>query len=311
MAKEPDIFSVDPNYDPSESPILGHLYDDNDTEEISSTSQQKTGGLMSKFGLGGNSATETEEPTPVVDYAEPEKKPKLWARVLRVLIAVSTPLICAAAAIRVISSGLFLSYEYHRPGFPADTQSPAFNAADRLHYASYATDYLHNADGSRYLSDIVLSDGKTKVFTANEIAHMSDVKTLMNIAMFGSILFFVVVGILGLFLFRKHNKGGMVRGFFAGSVLTLGIIVVLTFFAKLNWESFFTRFHTLFFPNGNWQFDKDSTLIRLFPNQFWVDAGTWTVVLTAVFAVIFMILSWPTKARRTKIRAARKGLQNI
>jgi integral membrane protein (TIGR01906 family) len=88
------------------------------------------------------------------------------------------------------------------------------------------------------------------------------------------------------------------RGFFAGSIVTLVIIIGLGVLAFLGWEQFFTEFHRIFFASGSWTFALEDTLIRLFPGQFWIDAGIVIAALVLLTAIITMILTWPTRKRR-------------
>jgi hypothetical protein len=68
--------------------------------------------------------------------------------------------------------------------------------------------------------------------------------------------------------------------------------------AILGWEQFFTEFHRLFFANGTWTFSLQDTLIRLFPGQFWVDAGIVIGALVLLISLVTLILTWPTRKRR-------------
>ena len=45
------------------------------------------------------------------------------------------------------------------------------------------------------------------------------------------------------------------------------------------WEWLFTTFHQVFFPQGNWEFSVRSSLIRLYPPQFWIDAAIAVAVI--------------------------------
>jgi hypothetical protein len=76
------------------------------------------------------------------------------------------------------------------------------------------------------------------------------------------------------------------------------IIIGLGVLAVLGWEQFFTEFHRIFFANGTWTFSLQDTLIRLFPGQFWVDAGIVIGVLVLLASLITLILTWPTRKRR-------------
>ena len=63
-------------------------------------------------------------------------------------------------------------------------------------------------------------------------------------------------------LFREWLKyGGII------TVLLTGIIFILTLFF---FNTIFTLFHLLFFPQGNWVFSADSLLIQTFPEAFFV-----------------------------------------
>ena len=68
--------------------------------------------------------------------------------------------------------------------------------------------------------------------------------------------------------------------------------------AVLGWEQFFTDFHRIFFANGTWTFSLQDTLIRLFPGQFWVDAGIVIGALVLLASLLTLILTWPTRKRR-------------
>ena len=66
----------------------------------------------------------------------------------------------------------------------------------------------------------------------------------------------------------------------------------------LGWEQFFTDFHRIFFANGTWTFTLQDTLIRLFPGQFWMDAGIVIGALVLLASLLTLILTWPTRRRR-------------
>ncbi|HKS00511.1 MAG TPA: TIGR01906 family membrane protein, partial [Arthrobacter sp.] len=57
---------------------------------------------------------------------------------------------------------------------------------------------------------------------------------------------------------------------------------------------------------GSWTFALEDTLIRLFPGQFWIDAGLVIAALVLITAIVTLILTWPTRRRRG-LAPARKG----
>ncbi|MFJ4027037.1 TIGR01906 family membrane protein [Paenarthrobacter sp. NPDC089989] len=215
-------------------------------------------------------------------------------RVFQVLLAVFYPVILLVLAVRAVTSPLFLWVEYNRPGFPGDGYG--FSTDDRMTYGSYAVDYLSNWAGPRYLGGLVNQDG-AKLFKDSEVSHMADVKVVM-LSSFGAGLLLIILSIIAIIYLRKRSAGGVRRGLFAGSIVTLVIIIGLAVLAVLSWQQFFTEFHRIFFANGTWTFSLEDTLIRLFPGQFWSDAGIVIGGLVFLAATLTFIFTWPTRRRR-------------
>lgn len=223
-------------------------------------------------------------------------------RFLQVLLAIFYPIILLVLAVRAVTSPLFLWAEYHRPGFPGDGYG--FNADDRMTYGSYAVDYLSNWSGPRYLGELVNRSGE-KLFKDGEVSHMADVK-LVILSAFGAGALLILISIIAIIYLRRRTPGGVRRGLFAGSIVTLLLIIGLGTLAALGWQQFFTEFHRIFFAAGSWTFALEDTLIRLFPGQFWIDAGLVIAALVLATAVVTLILTWPTRRRRG-LAPARKG----
>lgn len=223
-------------------------------------------------------------------------------RFLQVLLAIFYPVILLVLAVRAVTSPLFLWVEYHRPGFPGDGYG--FNADDRMTYGSYAVDYLSNWSGPRYLGELVNRSGE-KLFKEGEVSHMADVK-LVFLSAFGAGALLTLISIIAIIYLRRRTPGGVRRGLFAGSIVTLVVIIGLGTLAALGWQQFFTEFHRIFFAAGSWTFALEDTLIRLFPGQFWIDAGLVIAGLVLITAVVTLILTWPTRRRRG-LAPARKG----
>jgi integral membrane protein (TIGR01906 family) len=220
-------------------------------------------------------------------------------RVMQVLLAVFFPVVLLILAVRAVTSPLFLWVEYNRPGFPGDGYG--FSTDDRMTYGSYAVDYLSNWSGPRYLGDLVHRGGE-KLFKDGEVSHMADVK-LVILSTFGAGVLLLLAGLIAVLYLRKRSTGGVRRGLFAGSIVTLVIILGLGTLAFLGWQQFFTEFHRIFFADGTWTFSMDDTLIRLFPAQFWIDAGVVIAALVFITALVTLILTWPTRRRRGLAKA--------
>ncbi len=226
-------------------------------------------------------------------------KPVL-TRVYQVLLAVFYPVVLLVLAIRLVTSNVFLWVEYHRPGFPAD--SFGFSTEDRVTYGSYTVDYLLNFAPKRYLGGLVDTVGNP-LFLDREVGHMADVKTVIVMAFVVGLVLAAIMVVAMVYLARR-SRGGIRRGLFAGSIVTLAVIIGLGVFAVTGWEAFFTEFHKIFFAAGTWTFYTDDTLIRLFPSQFWTDAGLFIGVFVLVVSSLTLAFTWPTKERRRAVGTA-------
>jgi integral membrane protein (TIGR01906 family) len=240
--------------------------------------------------------------TPSTDLArtQPGRTLPRWiTSALHLIIAVTLPPVLVLTAVQLIMSDVFLQIEYHRPGFPEDRYG--FTREDRLTYAPYAIEYLLNDEGIGYLGDLRL-DGET-LFTKKELQHMEDVKTVTRGA------FVVYLGaslalFASAFVLMPHpdHRHALRRGLFDGGALTIGLIALVVLLALTSWDTFFTGFHRVFFEGDSWQFSTSSTLIRLFPEQFWFDAAIAIGVLTVVGALAAMGSAWYWENRNAERR---------
>ncbi|HEY1158421.1 MAG TPA: TIGR01906 family membrane protein, partial [Arthrobacter sp.] len=220
-------------------------------------------------------------------------------RVMQVLLAIIYPFILLILAVRAVTTPIFLWVEYNRPGFPGDGYG--FNTDDRMTYGSYAVDYLSNWAGPRYLGDLVNRGGE-QLFKDGEVSHMADVKAVI-LSTFGAGVALLLLALIAILYLRKRSTGGIRRGLFAGSIITLVLILGLGTLAALGWQQFFTEFHRIFFADGSWTFSLDDTLIRLFPSQFWMDAGIAIAAMVLLASIVTLVLTWPTRRRRGVVRA--------
>lgn len=224
-------------------------------------------------------------------------KPVL-ARIIQFVAAVFFPIIVMAGAVRVITTPAFLWLEYHRPGFPDDRFG--FGLDERMTYGSYAMDYLLNFAPPQYLGGLVNAAGDP-LFASGEVAHMTDVKTVIQLTFLAAVVL-VVLEVAALIYLGRRYPGGIRRSLFAGSVITLLLIIAVAVLAALGWQQFFAAFHSIFFADGTWTFAASDTLIRLFPGQFWIDAGIAVAAVVLVISTLTLAFTWPTKPRRDRTR---------
>ena len=224
------------------------------------------------------------------------------------LIALTVPLTVLMIAIRAVASAPFLWLEYHRPGFPED--SYGYYLVERMRLGSYGVDYINNFAPREYLARVTTGADNTLAFTEAEVNHMHDVKWVLLIATVAVAALFLLTLISSISL-RERAPGTIRRSLFAGAWITLGLIAVLGVVGVFGWEWLFTTFHQVFFPQGNWEFSIRSSLIRLYPPQFWIDAAIAVAVLVAVQITLLLVTTWPTKYRKLKAERRRQERQEL
>ncbi len=243
-------------------------------------------------------ATSTDARDPEV----PEKRRSVLDVIGTIWIVLATPFVLLALAVRFIASGVFLKFEYFRPGFPADRFG--FGSADREHYATYVIDYLHNFDSRRYLADVVMPNGEP-IFISEELSHMADVKGLISLLYLVALIGLIGAVLFGLYMCRRGGMG-IHTGVRLGAIFSIIVMGAVAVVALLGWDSFFRSFHKVFFADGTWEFYADDSLIRLFPPQFWVDAGIAGGGLFVLLAIVLFCFSFTGHKKRRALRKARK-----
>lgn len=218
------------------------------------------------------------------------------------LIALTVPLSVLMIAIRAVASAPFLWIEYHRPGFPEDIYG--YDLIERMRLGSYGLDYINNFAPPEYLARVTTGPYRIFAFTEAEVNHMHDVKWVLLIATVAVLALFLMTLISSISL-RERAPGVIRRSLFAGTWITLGLILILGTVGALGWEWLFTTFHRVFFPQGNWEFSVDSSLIRLYPPQFWIDAAIAVAVLVLLQLIILLLTTWPTTYRKLKAERRR------
>lgn len=148
-----------------------------------------------------------------------------------------------------------------------------------------------------------------QVFNEREIAHMVDVKALYEgartVAILGGILFAAMV-VAGIAIYRRKFLPLFSKSFLWAGGIFLAIIVVILLLAVVDFSSFWTTFHKIFFRNQLWILDPSTDiLIMMVPSQFFFDLvtkiGIWYFGIMAVLTVGMIVV------RRICVKKQRKG----
>ena len=132
--------------------------------------------------------------------------------------------------------------------------------------------------------------------TAGELSHLKDVRKLLSVwSLIAYSLIFIDLLLLFVIAFSIKQPYSLMR--MAGKALVFcGLLclaaVFLISFSFLFFSSSFAAFHSVFFPQGNWEFPETSTLIRLFPEQFFFDMGLKIVFRAFLISTLLLLLGF-------------------
>ncbi|MDD4984536.1 MAG: TIGR01906 family membrane protein, partial [Dehalococcoidales bacterium] len=160
--------------------------------------------------------------------------------------------------------------------------------------------------GDEYISLTVVKNGEPlELFNEREVAHLKDVKTLVQLnrrLLVGTAVYVGAYAGVSLFWRGKQHRRRLAWSVFIGSSITLGIIVALGAGSMLlDFNELFTRFHLVAFTNDLWMLDPATDyLIMLFPEGFWYDSAALLGQITAAVAGTLCVTSILYRKRAKK-----------
>src|SRR5512140_1686693 len=195
--------------------------------------------------------------------------------ILSWLVALAVPVALIGLSVRAVLLPVFPQIEYRVPGFPPDDYG--FTTPERIHWATYAWNYLVNSSDISYLGNLKFPDGKP-LYNERELSHMHDVKGVVNGAFRAWYVSLAVLLAIGIWAWRARQMRAFRSGLRRGGWLTIGLAAVIGSIVLIGmlmepdvFWNFFAWFHSLFFKGNSWIFEYSDTLIRLFPIRFWQD----------------------------------------
>nr|CAA6805302.1 MAG: Unknown protein [uncultured Thiotrichaceae bacterium] len=120
---------------------------------------------------------------------------------------------------------------------------------------------------------------------SKEERHLLDVKRILQNVSWITLLA-TTLAIFGLLLcWRK--KGVIIK--YIGRSGLIGLTFTMTYLSVSGFRNNFIWLHSLLFPPDSWWFNEESTLIRLFPLEFFQE---FTVNYVILLALVFSIFWW-------------------
>lgn len=124
--------------------------------------------------------------------------------------------------------------------------------------------------------------------TENEMSHLEDVKKVMNYIDYA--FYFLLLVLIIILTYHKQDQEQIKKLFKYGGITTVVSILFVLLFSLTFFDSLFTIFHQIFFPQGNWTFPGSSLLIQIFPLQFFINISRNIFLLSLIEGSIFILM---------------------
>src|SRR5438105_7934862 len=135
------------------------------------------------------------------------------------------------------------------------------------------------------------------VFTADEFAHMEDVRSVFIGAQTGAVL---ALGVVVFRLARAGARGDALRLLRDGALVAAGLVALVGLTALVAFDQLFLLFHEVFFPLGNFLFDPArSNLLRMYPEWYWQGITAGVAVSFIALALLAALISHSALRRRS------------
>ncbi len=126
-------------------------------------------------------------------------------------------------------------------------------------------------------------------FDGASVSHLADVRQVLRRARVASALVAAALALWVGWSVARRRFADVGLALRAGALTTVIAVGLAVLGALLDFDTFFSAFHGLFFTAGTWTFSYDSLLIQLFPEPFWATLGATWGVLVALLAVGYWV----------------------
>lgn len=200
-----------------------------------------------------------------------------------VVVALLVPPLLVTTSLRVVTNDWIVRFEYASGTVAEDRYG--LTRSERTELALVGLDTIRpGTRGVALLREARLPDG-APAFNEREVAHMQDVRdlvgSLLAFQLWGTVALATLAVALGL---SRRTRAIVPRGLRWGVASSVGVAAVVGLVMLAAWDWFFVRFHGVFFPPDTWRFPTGDTLIRLYPDTFWMGVGAWIAGLTVALA---------------------------
>ena len=221
-------------------------------------------------------------------------------KLLRILSAVCGAFVVLGVILNCVNFFCFQKSFYQREYQKLDTaEQIGMSGADLQAATDALLDYLRGRRENLHVQ-ATIGGQQREVFNQREILHMADVRTLYLWAMrIGNGLLILAAAFYLWAWIGGRDKAAVLGGYLQGNYILLGLIAALGIYAALDFNSFWTGFHKIFFTNDLWLLDpRTDILIQMVPEQFFFDLVMRIVVSAAVIIAVLMVAAHLAKRRQ-------------
>lgn len=221
-------------------------------------------------------------------------------KLLRILSAVCGAFVVLGIILNCVNFFCFQKSFYQREYQKLDTaEQIGMSGADLQAATDALLDYLRGKREDLHVQ-ATIGGQQREVFNQREILHMADVRTLYLWAMrIGNGLLILAAAFYLWAWIGGRDKAAVLGGYLQGNYILLGLIAALGIYAALDFNSFWTGFHKIFFTNDLWLLDpRTDILIQMVPEQFFFDLVMRIVVSAAVIIAVLMVAAHLAKRRQ-------------
>jgi integral membrane protein (TIGR01906 family) len=132
-------------------------------------------------------------------------------------------------------------------------------------------DYLVSGPSGSLAVRVTDNDGDdVLLFNAREVAHMKDVRDLVQTMFLAQQISVALVLALAVLMIALWPVRVLAAGLLYGAALTGVLVVAAAILAMSGFDAAWSQFHGIAFTNDLWQLDPDTDhLIQMFPEEFW------------------------------------------
>ena len=205
------------------------------------------------------------------------RTPAWLASLAHLLLVLCVPTILIVSPLFIFFSTTFVRYEYNRSGFPPSVR---FEQAERLRISDMVLRFIRGTATRDDLSTAQTDSGEIAL-REEEVQHLADVKRVVDALVVAQRLALVTSVTSFFLLWQSSRRLDAVISLQQGAWVIFGLMILILISSLIDFNTFFTRFHQVFFSEGSWLFYEDDTLIQMYPLVFWIDT-VWKLVVVIV-----------------------------